>query len=161
MAGQVQMPYLISPVSVGQQLRQLEGVRELLNIKEMFAPILSPFRVARESHRLFSTQRHGRYYCRKSRSSPALPREGEGWVSDPPQVQGRTWGPLSVSLPFWHWSPDSCKSSLKPVPCYHWFLWLWIGHYGAQNHVCSLGKQTFFNPALVPKDKGRVENPFW
>lgn len=60
MAGQVQMLYLISPVSVLQQLQQLEGVRELLNIKEMFVPMLSAFRVVRESHRLSSAQKHGR-----------------------------------------------------------------------------------------------------
>lgn len=55
MAGQVQMPYLISPVSVVGQLQQLEGVRELLNIKEMFVPVLSRFGVVREIHKLFST----------------------------------------------------------------------------------------------------------
>lgn len=54
MAGQVQMPYLISPWSVVRQLQQLEGVRELLNIKEMFVPVLSHIRVAREFYRSFS-----------------------------------------------------------------------------------------------------------
>lgn len=50
MAGQVQMPYLISPVAViARQLQQLEGGRELLNIKEMFVLVLSHFGVVQKS----------------------------------------------------------------------------------------------------------------